>query len=111
MFRFISVIASLAICEELNIHVVESTQPTSEFLSLRQKVAQNLRSMTGRSTFLQEIPGIASGIRAQTEPAAEFHLFPPQEDKEDILRSIEATKRIHDELQKASVEHLLASFQ
>ena len=111
MIRVITSLASLAACQELNVHVVESSQPASNFLALREQAVKNLRSMRERNTFVQEIPGIASGIRAQIEPSAEFHLFAPQEDKENILRSIEATKRIHEELQKASMEHLLASFQ
>lgn len=111
MHRYLNILAAAVASQELNVHVVEAAQPASEFLTLRAQAVKKLRSLTDRETFLEEYPGVASGVRAQTEPSAEFHLFPPQEDTEDVVRSIEATKRIHEELQKASIEHVLRSFQ
>ena len=111
MNRFFNILAAAGACQELNVHVVEPAQPVSEFFGLRGRAAKNLRSLTERRALIEEYPGIASGVRAQTTPSAEFHLFPPQEDTQNVLRSIEATKRIHEELQKASIEHVLRAFQ
>ena len=107
MIRTLALLAVSVLSREINVHVLETSNGPSEFMALRDRALRDIQNISLTET----APGIAGGIRAQTQPGVEFHLFPPREDTEDILRSIDATKRIHEELQKASVEHVVDAFR